>query len=411
MKKWKGHWPRGPVAAGACALAVVAAVVPATVRVAQTSAATGPCSISYQVNQWTGGFTASVGLTNNSAPLSSWTLTWTFGGNQQITSAWNAQLTQSGQSVQAASLSYNAAVGTGATVSFGFQGTYSGSNGVPANFAVNGVLCNGAAPSPSASASPAPTGTVSPTPTGTVSPTPTPTATGASCSGAVVFCDGFENQATTVPSGRWSITTPNCSGTGTVTVDSAVAHTGAKSIKVNGTNGYCNHVFIDDTTDMAAAGSNWYVRFWMKHTTPLPAGHVTFLAMNDSAGGNTDLRLGGQNGALVWNRQSDDATLPDQSPVGVAASVVLPVNTWECVEFEVNGANGQISTWFNGTSVPGLTEDGVPTPNIDDQWLASSAWRPHLTDLKLGWESYSGGNDTLWFDDVALSTTRTGCGA
>jgi hypothetical protein len=152
------------------------------------------------------------------------------------------------------------------------------------------------------------------------------------------------------------------------------------------------------------------VRFWIRHTTPLPTGHVTFLAMNDGAAGNTDLRLGGQNGALMWNRQSDDATLPDQSPAGVAQSVPLPVNTWTCVEFSVSGADGQIHTWVNGAAVPGLTEDGVPTPNIDDQWLGRT-WRPALTDLKLGWESYGGGGpDGLWFDDVALGTSRIGCG-
>jgi len=116
VSRWEGRRPRGPLAAaGVFALVVVAAVVPA-VRVTQTSAATGPCSISYQVNQWTQGFTASVGLTNNSAPLTSWTLTWTFDGSQQITSAWNAQVTQTGQAVQATSLSYNAAVGTGGAV-------------------------------------------------------------------------------------------------------------------------------------------------------------------------------------------------------------------------------------------------------------------------------------------------------
>jgi hypothetical protein len=226
-----------------------------------------------------------------------------------------------------------------------------------------------------------------------------------------VFCDGFENQASATPSGRWSVATPSCSGTGTVAVDSAVAHTGSKSIKTAGTDGFCNHVFISDATDMAAASPVWFVRFWVMHTTPLPTGHVTFLAMNDSANGNTDLRLGGQNGALMWNRQSDDATLPDQSPAGVAQSAILPVSAWACIEFEVNGTNGQIFTWLNGTSVPGLTENGVSTPNIDDQWLSSKpGWKPHLTDLKLGWESYGGGgNDTLRFDDIALSTTRIGC--
>ena len=91
-------------------------------------------------------------------------------------------------------------------------------------------------------------------------------------------------------------------------------------------------------------------------------------------------------------------------------SVTLPVNTWQCIEFEVNSANGDISTWVNGTSVPGLTEDGIATPNVDDQWLAKPNWRPRLTDLKLGWESYASETDILRFDDVALSSARIGCG-
>jgi hypothetical protein len=32
-----------------------------------------------------------------------------------------------------------------------------------------------------------------------------------------------------------------------------------------------------------------------------------------------------------------------------------------------------------------------------------------VNDLRLGWESYGGDADTLWFDDVALGTGRIGC--
>ncbi|HVV24760.1 MAG TPA: cellulose-binding domain-containing protein [Pseudonocardiaceae bacterium] len=366
------------------------------IAVPTVPAATPPCQVTDQVDQWSGGFTSTITVTNGGPAVSGWTVTWTFDGDQHVTSAWNATVTQNGTAVTAANESYNGTLPTGGTVSFGFQATFSGTNDTPTDFAVNGQPCDGTPPPP--------------TSTTTTTTTTTPPA-GTGCTAAsAVFCDGFEDQASATPSGRWSVDTPNCSGTGTAAVDPSTAHTGTKSLRTNGTDGYCNHVFVADPTDMATASPTWFVRFWIRHTTPLPTGHVTFLAMNDSANGNTDLRLGGQNGALVWNRQSDDATLPAQSPAGVAQSVPLPVNVWTCVEFAVDGGNGQIRTWVDGTAVPGLTEDGVPTPDVDAQWLGNANWRPHLTDLKLGWESYGGGGpDTLWFDDVALGTTRIGC--
>lgn len=60
----------------------------------------------------------------------------------------------------------------------------------------------------------------------------------------------------------------------------------------------------------------------------------------------------------------------------------------------------------DGAEVPGLRADGVPTPDVDVQW---GTYRPAVTDFRLGWESYGIGADTLWYDDVALSTTRVGC--
>jgi hypothetical protein len=382
--------------AGICAAALLGSTVTAGATRSAVPAATGACSVDYQLNQWSGGFTASVGLTNTGAVASSWALSWTFGGDQNVTSAWSSQLTQTGQAVTATNLSYNGQLATGGTVTFGFQATNTGTNAVPTDFALNGVPCTGGA-----SPSPSPT-----------SPSPSPTGPTGTCPTGVVFCDGFEDQAGTAPSGRWSVTAPNCAGTGTAAIDATAAHTGAKSLRVNGTDGYCNHVFVSDSADLASGSSTWYVRLWVRHTTALPTGHVTFLAMNDSAAGNTDLRMGGQNSALMWNRQTDDATLPAQSPTGVAQSLPLPTNTWTCVEYGVNGTNGQLATWVNGTAVAGLTEDGVPTQDVDAQWLsgAGATWRPHLTDLRLGWESYGGGGaDTLWFDDVALATARIGC--
>ncbi|RSM55662.1 cellulose-binding protein [Actinoplanes sp. ATCC 53533] len=364
------------------------------VAVAPAAAATA-CDVTYAANQWSTGFTADVRVTNNGAPVTGWAVTWAFPGNQQVTSGWNAQLTQSGSAVTAAAPPYNMTLATGGSASFGFQATYSGTNTAPTAFALNGVACNGDAPPTPPPSTPPPS-----TPPPSTPPPSTPPPAGC---GSGARCDGFEGTQA-----DWAVTYPDCSGAGKTAYDTTVAHGGSTSLRVDGAAGYCNHVFMRNTSLLPAAATALFVRYWVRHTTALPAAHTTAVALRDANDGNRDLRLGGQNGALQWNRASDDATLPEQSPAGVALSAPLPTGTWNCVEFKVDQGDGTMQTWLNGTSVPGLLQDGVPTHDIDGQWL-NRTWRPALTDLRLGWESYGEGADTLWYDDVAVGTTRVGC--
>ncbi|GAA2366151.1 hydrolase [Streptomyces cuspidosporus] len=251
--------------------------------------------------------------------------------------------------------------------------------------------------------------TAAPTPSSPSPSSSAPARAAAACS-ANGFCEDFESQTGTVPSGRWTTSVANCSGTGTATVDATVAHGGTKSVRVTGRAGYCNHAFAGTSLSGVPGGSELYARFWVRHTTALPAQHVTFAALRDTNDGGKDLRMGGQNKALQWNRESDDATLPAQSPAGVALSTPLPVNTWTCLEFRLDRSAGRLDTWVNGSLVTGLVVDGTPTQDVDQQWLARGGWRPAPTDLRLGWESYGEGDDTLWYDDVAVGTSRIGCG-
>ncbi|MER6242837.1 glycoside hydrolase family 6 protein [Streptomyces griseorubiginosus] len=114
------------------------AVVPGDVGIAAV-----PCTVDYKVqNQWDTGFTTAVTITNNSAAKSSWSLKWSYAGNQRVSNFWNSKISQSGTAVTANNESYNGSLATGASVSFGFQGTYSGTNAVPATFTLDGVTCN-----------------------------------------------------------------------------------------------------------------------------------------------------------------------------------------------------------------------------------------------------------------------------
>jgi hypothetical protein len=114
----------------------------ATANLVITHPATGGCHVTYTPSNWQRGFTANVTITNNgSSTIDGWTLTFSFPGDQKITSAWNAAVTQAGASVTAANLSYNATISPGGSQSFGFQGTWATSDASPASFSVNGMAC------------------------------------------------------------------------------------------------------------------------------------------------------------------------------------------------------------------------------------------------------------------------------
>lgn len=140
MKWWSKRRRVTAAVVGASSLAIAGAVV---LPMTQAAAATG-CRVTYAItSQWQGGFGAAVDITNLGDPVTSWTLTWTFGAGQTVTQLWNGTVAQSGSAVTVRNASYNGSIPTNGKASFGFNGAWTGSNPVPTNFAVNGTLCNG----------------------------------------------------------------------------------------------------------------------------------------------------------------------------------------------------------------------------------------------------------------------------
>ncbi|GAA5190970.1 hypothetical protein GCM10023322_47310 [Rugosimonospora acidiphila] len=139
-------------------MAALLAALGGLVLATPASAASG-CSVTYAVSgQWPGGFGANLTIKNLGDPITSWTLVWSYPAGQQVTQAWNATVTQSGSQVTAKNVGYNGSVATNATASFGFNGTWTGSNPVPTSFTLNGTACTGSV-------------------TGSTGPSPTPSRT------------------------------------------------------------------------------------------------------------------------------------------------------------------------------------------------------------------------------------------
>jgi hypothetical protein len=130
-----------------------------TVTVRDTTAATGTasfawnisggtggrtCHVTYTKNsEWAGGFTAQVVIANTgTTAINGWSLTFTFPGDQKITSNFNGGFSQTGENATLTNASYNGTIAPGANIADGFQGTWTSSDANPTSFSINGTACS-----------------------------------------------------------------------------------------------------------------------------------------------------------------------------------------------------------------------------------------------------------------------------
>src|SRR4051812_18127265 len=147
------------LAAGAAALAAVGL---ATVVVTEANAE-GTCSVQYQnQSDWGTGATVNLTITNNGPAITSWTVGFSFAGNQKVTNGWNGDYSQSGSDVTVKSQGYNGSLATGAATSSGFNLSYSGANVSPTTFTLNGTVCGGGTTPPTTTTTPPTTTTGTP---------------------------------------------------------------------------------------------------------------------------------------------------------------------------------------------------------------------------------------------------------
>ncbi|MBQ0994191.1 cellulase family glycosylhydrolase [Micromonospora sp. H61] len=92
----------------------------------------GGCTATFTVtNQWQGGFQGEVRVTAGARAITGWTAGWIFANGQRVTQSWNVALTSSGTTVTARNTDYNGRLAAGASASFGFLGSWTGTNSLP----------------------------------------------------------------------------------------------------------------------------------------------------------------------------------------------------------------------------------------------------------------------------------------
>ncbi|WP_236246732.1 glycoside hydrolase family 18 chitinase [Streptomyces sp. CC210A] len=125
--------------AGATALLLPLA---ALVGLATPAQAAASATATYTKTQdWGSGFEGKWTVKNTgTTTLSSWTVEWDFPSGTSVTSAWDADVTSSGTHWTAKNKTWNGTLAPGASVTFGFNGTGSGS---PSGCKLNGGSCDG----------------------------------------------------------------------------------------------------------------------------------------------------------------------------------------------------------------------------------------------------------------------------
>ncbi|MGQ5262792.1 glycoside hydrolase family 6 protein [Micromonospora sp. ZYX-F-536] len=248
--------------AGAGALVAGGLVtIPVTVAHAATQ-----CDVAYSTNDWPGGFTASITLKNLGDPVNGWSLGWTFpNSGQRVQQGWSAEFTQSGSQVTARNLPYNGSLATGASISLGFNGAWSGSNPKPTSFTLNGVTCNGGTTTP-------PT-----TPPPTTPPPTTPPPTGSKVDNPYAGVRGYVNpewkaKADAEPGGSRISSNPTA-----VWLDRIAAINGTPDSSSNGAFGVRQH--LDEALRQGAG----YIQFVIYN---LPGRDCAALASNGELGPN-----------------------------------------------------------------------------------------------------------------------------
>ena len=116
--------------------------VPPTSAPPTSAPPVGACRVTYVVNAWNTGLTASVTIANTgTSTINGWSLVFTLPSGQTITSGWNATYSPTSGQVTARSVSYNGNLPPGGSTSIGFQANHTGNTDRPGSFTLNGAAC------------------------------------------------------------------------------------------------------------------------------------------------------------------------------------------------------------------------------------------------------------------------------
>jgi hypothetical protein len=177
--------------------------------------------------------------------------------------------------------------------------------------------------------------------------------------------------------------------TGAFTLDTTGPYAGTKSFKANSPGAF--HYRMLGVT----VPQTFWVRVHIKSDQNIGQdGHNSFMqAMTDPNYHNSthSVEISEQFGCIILN---DHDTL---FPTGTTctANTALAKNTWHCMEAMFDGATGNVQVYADGTQIIDATA-----------WANAKA---AFNTFEFGYANYHDPAASVWYDDVAIGTSRLGC--
>ncbi len=231
--------------------------------------------------------------------------------------------------------------------------------------------------------------------------------------GTVLLTEGFEDAAAGAPPDGydtfigWVANPTSPSGSESVAVGTEQKHGGSQALQVKGGSNPAQLVW-----KIPQGHNKLYVRSWIylvdRQLGQNPgANHETLIALRDSVGqANSEIRFGEIKGVIGTNEVPTDDISPQQDQWGMGP--VVEKGKWVCLEvaFLGDSAYHELHAWADGELVHEVT--------AADQWnnrsLSSATWmQGRFVELVFGWHSFSSASNTVWFDDIVVSTAPVGC--
>jgi hypothetical protein len=212
----------------------------------------------------------------------------------------------------------------------------------------------------------------------------------------MTFCESFEDQPAGPASAKppW---TPSINGEGELSIDTSVAHGGSHALKAHG-DGFSTFLVLSGELLPSQAGP-LYVRTYVRLAEAMSAGHNTFLVADTTAapGAGNAFRLGEMNAMLMYTVSGDThgALANDNYYSDHLPGAALEPLTWACLEVALDSQKPEIQVWLDGAEIADLHHSDWPLDPYDS--------------LRFGFEKYAGPVSDVWYDDIAIGTTRIGC--